>query len=275
MQSEAEAIAALKDINGVLKTHQARDSAAYDAVATSASPQDTAFKRHGITVNDAGLGVTGADALAACLSPFADTLSSLSISNNAMRTPGLIALLAPIASLSALSCLSITHEGFRDEGAEKLAAVIPTLRSLDTLVLSKNKIHISGAQALAAALPRCHRLEKLVLNNNPIGNEGIILVTEAVSRMDEMTSLGLSGTRMTDDGLRVLLTELSADDAACHIEVRRARACELAERTADDETVRRSTHATHVAHTAAATVPVSMGPCIHTRAGAGRCTGTR
>ena len=163
----------------------------------------------GLHFDSAGLGTTGAQALAAALPPCAPALRALVLSGNSIRALGLNTLLATLAALPALTTLSLVHEQLGDAGAVMLCSALPHMPALVSLTLSRNGITAEGAAALAAALPQCRALERLVAHSNPLGSVGVALLGRGLARVPALATVGLSATRMGDGGLRALLESLT------------------------------------------------------------------
>lgn len=161
---------------------------------------------------DAGLGTTGAQALASAMAPYNDVLQTLMFSGNAIRPLGMSMLLDAFASLRALTRLSIINEQLGDEGVVHLARVLPHMPVLAQLTISRNGIKMEGASALAKALPSCVRLERFVAHANPFRDFGIALLAKGLGELPGLVTVGLSGTGMGDEGLVSLLTALTKQD---------------------------------------------------------------
>jgi hypothetical protein len=190
-------IRALRDLNAKFNFEPCDDK---EASTSMSSGKITALQ-----LINAGLGTTGAQALASAMAPYQDVLTTLLLSGNAIRPLGLSTLLGTLTTLRTLTRLSIINEQLGDDGIALLASTLPHIPVLSQLTISRNGISGEGAVALAAALPSCLHLQRFVAHSNPFGNAGIISLAKGLAHMPGLRTLGLSGTRMGDDGLIGLL----------------------------------------------------------------------
>lgn len=160
-----------------------------------------------------GMRVADADSLARCIK-MTETLTSLSLTANALDDNALMVLMSGLLSNQTVTHLDLSHNAITSNGMQLVAKLLRGPCVLSCLNLSNNKGDERAGKHLGRALRHNDSLVELNLRLNDLGDEGGRALLEGLRQNSSLAALNLSSNRLGSTAAATFAQVVAAPECA-------------------------------------------------------------